>query len=97
LSRHPAFATVEGDHSRHRRFRRSSIPRGPSFSQSYPNPKQTCAERGERRQKGRALADDEVIKVWKAAGKLGTFGQLTRLCLAYAILTRVSSRVYSAA
>jgi len=47
----------------------------------YRNPKQTRAERVGRRQKGRALTDDEVIKVWKAAGKLGTFGQLTRLCL----------------
>ena len=64
---------------------------------SYPNPKQTRAKRGERRQKGRALADDEVIKVWKDAGEPGTFGQLTRLCLACAILTRVSSRVCSAA
>jgi integrase len=45
------------------------------------NPKQTRAERVGRRQKGRALTDDEVIKVWKAAGKLGAFGQLTRLCL----------------
>ena len=47
----------------------------------YRNPKQTRAERVGRRRKGRALTDDEVIKVWKAAGKLGTFGQLTRLCL----------------
>jgi len=34
----------------------------------YGNPKQTRAERVGRRQKGRALTDDEVIKVWKAAG-----------------------------
>jgi hypothetical protein len=34
----------------------------------YRNPKQTRVERVGRRQKGRALTDDEMIKVCKAAG-----------------------------
>jgi hypothetical protein len=31
--------------------------------------------------KGRALIDEEIIKVWHASGKLGAFGQLARMCL----------------
>jgi len=47
----------------------------------YRKPKETRAQRILRRTKGRALTDDEIIKVWQASGKLGTFGLLTRMCL----------------
>ncbi|WP_445489699.1 integrase arm-type DNA-binding domain-containing protein [Rhodopseudomonas sp. RCAM05734] len=47
----------------------------------YRAPKETRAQRGGRRTKGRALMDEEIIKVWHAAGKLGAFGQLVRMCL----------------
>jgi len=47
----------------------------------YREPKETRAQRVGRRTKGRALTDDEIIKVWHASGKLGTFGLLTRMCL----------------
>ena len=57
------------------RYQRSS----PASSKSKTDSR--GAESGADPREGRALTDDEVIKVWKAAGKLGTFGQLTRLCL----------------
>jgi len=47
----------------------------------YREPKETRAQRVGRRSKGRALTDDEIIKVWQASGKLGAFGLLTRMCL----------------
>lgn len=47
----------------------------------YRVPKETRAQRVGRRTKGRALTDEEIIKVWHASGKLGTFGLLTRMCL----------------
>jgi len=47
----------------------------------YREPKETRAQRVGRRTKGRALSDEEILKVWQAAGKLGTFGLLTRTCL----------------
>lgn len=47
----------------------------------YREPKETRAQRVGRRTKGRALTDDEIIKVWQASGKLGAFGLLTRMCL----------------
>jgi integrase len=47
----------------------------------YREPKETRAQRVGRRAKGRALTDDEIIKVWQASGKLGAFGLLTRMCL----------------
>ncbi|WFU57651.1 integrase arm-type DNA-binding domain-containing protein [Bradyrhizobium pachyrhizi] len=47
----------------------------------YREPKETRAQRVGRRTKGRALTDDEIVKVWHASGKLGTFGLLTRVCL----------------
>jgi integrase len=47
----------------------------------YRAPKETRAQRVGRRAKGRALTDDEIIKVWRASGKLGAFGLLTRMCL----------------
>jgi integrase len=47
----------------------------------YRAPKETRAQRVGRRTKGRALIDEEIIKVWHASGKLGAFGQLTRMCL----------------
>ena len=47
----------------------------------YREPKETRAQRVGRRTKGRALTDDEIIKVWHASGKLGAFGLLTRMCL----------------
>ncbi|WP_076866137.1 tyrosine-type recombinase/integrase [Bradyrhizobium mercantei] len=47
----------------------------------YREPKETRAQRVGRRTKGRALTDDEIIKVWHASGKLGTFGLLVRTCL----------------
>ncbi|MDE5466146.1 integrase arm-type DNA-binding domain-containing protein [Bradyrhizobium sp. CSS354] len=47
----------------------------------YREPKETRAQRILRRTKGRALSDDEIIKVWQASGKLGTFGLLVRMCL----------------
>ena len=47
----------------------------------YRAPKETRAQRVGRRSKGRALTDEEIIKVWHASGKLGAFGQLARLCL----------------
>ena len=47
----------------------------------YREPKETRAQRVGRRTKGRALTDDEIIKVWHACGKLGAFGLLTRMCL----------------
>ncbi|MCC8978300.1 tyrosine-type recombinase/integrase [Bradyrhizobium acaciae] len=47
----------------------------------YREPKETRAQRVGRRTKGRALTDEEIIKVWHASGKLGTFGLLTRTCL----------------
>ncbi|WP_141341154.1 integrase arm-type DNA-binding domain-containing protein [Bradyrhizobium sp. USDA 3458] len=47
----------------------------------YREPKETRAQRVGRRTKGRALTDEEIIKVWHASGKLGTFGLLTRMCL----------------
>ncbi|MGF6312120.1 hypothetical protein ABIB82_006029 [Bradyrhizobium sp. i1.8.4] len=47
----------------------------------YRDPKETRAQRVGRRTKGRALTDEEIIKVWHASGKLGTFGLLTRMCL----------------
>jgi integrase len=40
----------------------------------YREPKETRAQRIGRRTKGRALTDDEIIKVWHASGKLGAFG-----------------------
>ncbi|WP_050631791.1 tyrosine-type recombinase/integrase [Bradyrhizobium viridifuturi] len=47
----------------------------------YREPKETRAQRVGRRTKGRALTDEEIVKVWHASGKLGTFGLLTRMCL----------------
>ncbi len=47
----------------------------------YRAPKETRAQRVGRRTKGRALIDEEIIKVWHASGKLGAFGQLARMCL----------------
>jgi integrase len=47
----------------------------------YREPKETRAQRVGRRTKGRALSDDEIIRVWHACGKLGAFGLLTRICL----------------
>ncbi|OKO67825.1 integrase arm-type DNA-binding domain-containing protein [Bradyrhizobium sp. NAS96.2] len=47
----------------------------------YREPKETRAQRVGRRTKGRALTDEEIIKVWHASGKLGTFGLLVRTCL----------------
>lgn len=47
----------------------------------YRAPKETRAQRVGRRTKGRALTDEEIIKVWHASGKLGAFGLLTRMCL----------------
>ncbi|MES5482123.1 integrase arm-type DNA-binding domain-containing protein [Bradyrhizobium sp. INPA03-11B] len=47
----------------------------------YREPKETRAQRVGRRTKGRALTDEEIVKVWHASGKLGTFGLLTRTCL----------------
>ncbi|MET4606683.1 integrase [Bradyrhizobium sp. JR4.1] len=47
----------------------------------YREPKETRAQRILRRTKGRALSDDEIVKVWQASGKLGTFGLLVRMCL----------------
>ncbi|MGY3529819.1 MULTISPECIES: tyrosine-type recombinase/integrase [Bradyrhizobium] len=47
----------------------------------YREPKETRAQRVGRRTKGRALTDEEIIKVWQASGKLGTFGLLARTCL----------------
>ena len=47
----------------------------------YRVPKETRAQRVGRRTKGRALTDEEIIKVWHASGKLGAFGLLTRMCL----------------
>jgi hypothetical protein len=47
----------------------------------YRAPKETRAQGGRRRTKGRAITDEEIIKVWHASGKLGTFGLLTRMCL----------------
>ncbi|MFB9268601.1 tyrosine-type recombinase/integrase [Bradyrhizobium erythrophlei] len=47
----------------------------------YREPKETRAQRVGRRTKGRALTDEEIIKVWHASGKLGAFGLLTRMCL----------------
>ncbi|WP_257169710.1 integrase arm-type DNA-binding domain-containing protein [Bradyrhizobium sp. SRS-191] len=47
----------------------------------YRAPKETRAQRVGRRMKGRALTDAEIVKVWWACGKLGTFGLLTRMCL----------------
>jgi integrase len=38
-------------------------------------------ERLDREEIGRVLTDDEIIKVWNAAGKLGSFGLLARMCL----------------
>ena len=39
----------------------------------YRAPKDTRAQRVGRRTKGRALIDEEIIKVWHASGKLGGF------------------------
>lgn len=47
----------------------------------YRAPKETRAQRVGRRTKGRALTDEETIKVWDASGKLGAFGLLARMCL----------------
>ena len=47
----------------------------------YRAPKETRAQRVGRRTKGRALTDEEIIKVWHASAKLGAFGLLTRMCL----------------
>jgi Phage integrase family len=47
----------------------------------YRAPKETRAQRVGRRTKGRALTDEEIIKVWHACGKLGAFGLLTRMWL----------------
>ncbi|MCC8974648.1 tyrosine-type recombinase/integrase [Bradyrhizobium brasilense] len=47
----------------------------------YREPKETRAQRVGRRTKGRALTDEEIIKVWQASAKLGTFGLLARTCL----------------
>ena len=47
----------------------------------YREPKETRAQRVGRRTKGRALTDEEIVKVWHASGKLGTFGLLVRTCL----------------
>jgi integrase len=44
-------------------------------------PKATRAERLGRKAKGRALSDEEIKAVWDAAGRLGTFGLLTRMAL----------------
>jgi hypothetical protein len=40
----------------------------------YREPKETRAQRVGRRSKGRALTDEEIIKVWHASGKLGALG-----------------------
>jgi integrase len=47
----------------------------------YREPKETRAQLVGRRTKGRALTDEEIIKIWQAAGKLGAFGLLARMCL----------------
>ncbi|MBW5438478.1 integrase family protein [Bradyrhizobium canariense] len=47
----------------------------------YRAPKETRAQRVGRQTKGRALTDEEIIKVWDATGKLGAFGLLARMCL----------------
>jgi integrase len=47
----------------------------------FRQPKPTRAQRLARSAKGRALTDNEVRTVWHAAGRLGTFGLLVRLCL----------------
>jgi integrase len=39
------------------------------------------AETIEREAKGRALRDQEIVKVWNAAERFGSFGLLTRFCL----------------
>jgi hypothetical protein len=40
----------------------------------YRAPKETRAQRVGRRTKGRALIDEEILKVWNASGKLGALG-----------------------
>src|SRR5262249_7437399 len=47
----------------------------------YRKPAQTRAQALAREEKGRALSDDEIRKVWEATASLGSFGQLVRLCL----------------
>ncbi len=47
----------------------------------YRKAKETRAQKVGRRTKGRALTDDEIVKVWTVAGKLGAFGLLVRMCL----------------
>lgn len=47
----------------------------------YQQPKETRAQRVGKRGKGRSLADEEIIKVWKAARHHGAFGLLARTCL----------------
>jgi integrase len=47
----------------------------------YRKPKETRAEKIGRRSKGRVLTDQELVKIWQAAGELGTFGLLTRMAL----------------
>ncbi|MGV7216000.1 tyrosine-type recombinase/integrase [Bradyrhizobium sp. UFLA05-112] len=47
----------------------------------FRQPKQTRAQRLGRKSKQRALPDDEIKQVWDAAGRLGAFGLLVRLCL----------------
>jgi integrase len=47
----------------------------------YRVPKQTRAQRLGRKAKQRALTDNEIKAVWTAAGKLGAFGLLARICL----------------
>jgi integrase len=45
----------------------------------YKQPQQGRKNVLARKAKGRALTDDEIVKVWNAAGKRGAFGQLVRL------------------
>lgn len=42
-------------------------------------PKMTRAQRMEAEEAGRALSEDEIRKVWQAAGQLGSLGNLIRL------------------
>lgn len=44
-------------------------------------PKATRAEQLGKRKRGRMLDDGEIIRVWTAAGQMGAFGLLVRICL----------------
>jgi len=45
----------------------------------YRAPKETRAQKVGRRTKGRALIDEEIIKVWHASGKLRGFWTISTL------------------